>query len=399
MTIEKITVREIFDSRGDRTIEVGVREGGFSSSATIPSGKSRGSREAAVLSPGAARDIVESRVAASLAGKTFGSVAALDRALIELDGTQNKSVLGGNLILGLSVAHARNLAAERREELWQVLASEFFPDTAEPPTPVIFANLINGGAHAPNNLSIQEYLVLAATTTSVTETVEALIALYRAVGADITKRYGLRAIPIGDENGYAPNFKDGLEPLALLGEVMHSQGVAGNWRLGLDVAASAFLKDGRYEFEEKGRTAEELILRYGEYLASVPGLVSLEDPFSESDPAGFAAFRTRFPDLLVVGDDLTVTSPALIEQYAGEGCISGVIIKPNQIGSLSEACAAMRAAHAHGVKTIVSHRSGETEDAFIIHLARAGGAYGVKIGAPLKERISKYDELIRLYEK
>jgi enolase len=399
MAIERIIVREIFDSRGEPTIEVAVTESGVTSSAAVPSGKSRGMREAVVLSASDAQAAAAGPLQREIIGHSFDSIQALDRKLIALDGTKNKSVLGGNLMLGVSVAHARNLATTHAKPLWRIIHNEFFSDqpTASTP-PLIFANLVNGGAHARNTLAFQEYLVIARTTVSVTQTVRDVVRIYHTLGDALRERFHIKAIPLGDEEGYSLDFKSNMEPLTLMTECIARCGLADRFSLGLDVAASSFYANGRYTFEKTTRTTAELVETYGRFFGSVPALVSIEDPFDENDAQGFKELYERFPQKLIVGDDLTVTDPLRIEEFARGKCISGVIVKPNQIGTLTESCMALRAAHDAGVKTIVSHRSGETEDTLIIHLARASGAEGVKIGAPLNERIVKFDELIRLYE-
>jgi enolase len=399
MAIERITVREIFDSRGEPTIEVGLTESDVTSFAELPSGKSRGTHEAVVLPPTEAQQVAAGRLSQTLVGTAYETIQALDRRLIELDGTATKSVIGGNLMLGLSIAHARNLGMLRARPLWRIIHDEFFSDRTEVPRPpLVFSNLVNGGAHARNTLAFQEYLVVARTDASVTQTVRDIVRLYHALGDAIRERFHIHAIPIGDEEGYSLDFTTNLEPLMLMRECIERCRLGDRFSLGLDVAASNFFRDGRYALEKTSRTTDELIDTYTRYFTSVPTLASIEDPFDEEDVAGFRGLQTKFPQKLIVGDDLTVTDPLRIEEFAKGKCISGVIVKPNQIGTLTETCAALRAARDNGVKAIVSHRSGETEDTLIIHLARASGADGVKIGAPLNERIVKFDELIRLYE-
>lgn len=397
MNISNLTVREIFDSRGDPTIEVALtNERGRAFAAQIPSGKSRGAKEAASLNCEDARTALRKTVMPRLVGERVESVRELDDLLIRLDGTPNKAKLGGNLMLGISIAAARSLAFEKNVALSELLAEEFFP-AARRSQPVIFSNLINGGSHAATNLDIQEYLVLAAPGASVTEDVRTLTRFSETLGGALRERTGLKRLPIGDEGGYAIDFKSNLEPIALLASLIKQQNLGARYAIGLDAAASQFYRNGAYSFEKKPRTTSELAEIYAEYFRSVPSLASIEDPFREEDAGGFAALRAAHPDKLVIGDDLTATNSALIKRFAERGAVNGVIIKPNQIGTVSETCRAIAVAHAHDLKCVISHRSGETEDAFIIHLARASGAYGVKIGAPVRERISKFNELIRLY--
>lgn len=398
MKITEITAREIFDSRGDSTIEVTLTDDGRRTfAAQIPSGKSRGAKETAVFGYGEACMALKKTVLPKLIREKVGSVQEVDNLLVRLDGTPNKAGLGGNLALGVSIAAARALAFEKNKPLWEFLSDEFFP-SAHAHRPVVFSNFINGGAHADTNLAVQEYLVLMRPAGSATDDIRMLIRFYRELGAELKRLTGLKRLPLGDEGGYAVDFNNNFDPIALLGSLIKKLGLEKNCSLGLDVAASQFFANGEYAFEGTQRTTEKLSTVYDEYLRAAPLLASLEDPFHEEDAGGFTAFSKKHQDTLVVADDLTATNPALIKQYAENGCMNGVIIKPNQIGTVSEACEAIKVAHAANLKCIVSHRSGETEDVFIIHLAKAAGAYGVKTGAPTKERLVKFNELIRIYE-
>ncbi len=263
---------------------------------------------------------------------------------------------------------------------------------------MIFSNLINGGRHAENNLDIQEYHVLAESRKSIRETIKNIIEIYKKLGDFLREEYNAAILPIGDEGGYALNFKNNFEPVEVLEKLVFKSGLEKVFSVGLDVAASNFGKDGKYLFEGNKMNREELLLVYGGYLKKSKLLRSIEDPFSENDFEGFKQIKKTSPRTMIVGDDLTVTNPALIKKFATDGLIGAVIIKPNQIGTLSETCEAIKAAGENNLKYIISHRSGETEDNLIIHLAKASGAYGVKIGAPVRERITKFNELIRIYE-
>ncbi|KKW21154.1 MAG: Enolase [Candidatus Adlerbacteria bacterium GW2011_GWC1_50_9] len=369
MKIQDITVRKIFDSRGEPTIEVSLKLGNRWFSASVPSGKSRGSKEARVFSfVEAVRALA--RIRRVILKKEFSSIRALDNALIRLDNTKNKSRLGGNLMLGISIAFVRALA--------------------------VFANVINGGAHADNNLDIQEYMVVARGG-SVRARVENLIDFYNRLGAILRKKNSGRRVPVGDEGGYSLDFKNNFEPIAVLENLVRVRGLAKNFSLALDAAATGFYARGLYAFGGKKLTSARLAGEYARYFGKSKLLFSIEDPFAEKDAAGFSLIHKKMPGAWVVGDDLTVTNSSEIKKYAEQNAINAVIIKPNQIGTVSEAADAILAAKQCGLKTIISHRSGETEDAFIIHLAKASGADGVKIGAPTRERMIKYNELMRLY--
>ncbi len=396
MTIESLRVREIFDSRGESTIEVSLNNGDRRTfRAEVPSGRSRGSKEAAVLPITKLRS-AEKILKRAISGKDFKSVGELDRLMIKVDGTANKSRLGGNLILGTSIAFTRALAFERKQEVWQTLQKEFFRGKINAKQPLIFSNLINGGEHADNNLDIQEYMVVVRGS-SPGATVKKIISFYKTLGAALKKRYKTPLLPIGDEGGYSTNFKNNFEPIVILERLIKDLGLKNDFSIGLDAAASSFYSKGRYLFDGHKMYSDELSRLYMKYFRTCKLLLSIEDPFYEEDYGGFELVNSALRGKIVVGDDLTVTSQRLIESNARAGLINAVIIKPNQIGTVSEACQAMNTASRNGLRCIVSHRSGETEDIFIIHLARAGGVFGLKIGAPTRERILKFNEFVRVY--
>lgn len=398
MSIENIFLSQIFDSRGNPTIEVGVQDPeGRIFFASVPSGKSRGTHEASVFTFEQAA-VAREEIMSHVSGKEYASVAALDKALVALDGTENKSKLGGNLMLGISVAFARANAFRKKKLLWEFLRDEFFEGVQEKWKPLIFSNLINGGAHAENNLDVQEYMVVVKTGNApFRESVSELIGFYKDLGRFLEETKEVLPIAIGDEGGYSLNFKDNFEPIHILEERIRALHKEDRFTIGLDAAASNFYRNGMYVFGGKKFSTELLNEVYVEYFKKSKLLCTIEDPFDETDEKGFGMILESLNDKWVVGDDLTTTHSKLIERFAEQKRIKGVIIKPNQIGTVSEACAAMRVAKKHGVKTIVSHRSGETDDTFIIHLAKAGAADGVKIGAPVRERITKFNELIRVF--
>lgn len=399
MRIKDFAINEVFDSRGNSTIEAGIAVGdGFAFYSSVPAGKSRGSREAAVLPFAKAASAANLKRLGVMRGKDFGTQRSFDEFLIKLDGTENKRRLGGNVMLGLSMSFARAKAASERKELWESLEKEFFGGSAKGKAwePVIFSNLINGGEHAENDLDIQEYMVLVDTRGNAKPAVKKLIAFYRALGVKLGKLKKISNLAIGDEGGYSLDFRNNLEPLAILSDLIKKEGLSASFRLGMDAAANSFHSGDGYEFDGKKVTTEKLAVIYEGYFKKIPALASIEDPFGERDARGFALLSGRLRGKIVVGDDLTVTNRKLLEKYAGEGVVNGVIVKPNQAGTVTEAAATLREARERGVKAIVSHRSGETDDVFIIHLAKAARSYGVKIGAPVRERIFKYNELLRV---
>ncbi len=397
MIIKEVYVKEIFDSRKESTIEVGLKgESGDFCVAQIPSGKSRGKREAAVLPYFQAAKVLEERIKSVLIGKSFGSIKEFDDFLLRLDGTPQKENLGGNLILGLSMAFSRALAASRRQELWEIWRSEFFPMVKTASLPMIFSNVINGGQHAENNLDIQEYMVV--TDSGDAKTVfEKLKKFYAELGEFLKKEKGLSELPLGDEGGYVLDWPNNFFPLNLLSQRIYAAGLANDWHLAIDAAASSFYKNGLYDFENQKMKVDELAAIYQDYCRQLPLLISLEDPFGEDEGLNFKYFLATEKGRWVVGDDLTVSDSSAINEAFEKKWINAAIIKANQIGTVSETCAAIQAVHSHNGLAIISHRSGETDDVFLIHLAKASGAGAVKIGAPVRERLLKYQELARLY--
>jgi len=397
MKIGGLKVKKIEDSRREETIEVVLSSEVGDFNAKIPSGKSRGKKEAAAVDVKTAQNISE-ELLEELKDKDFTSITELDRFLIEKDGTLNKEKIGGNVMLGVSLSFARAIGKEREQELWEVLREEFFPGQSSENPPLIFSNVINGGAHAKNNLDIQEYQVVVRPGEPIKITIDKLAAFYNELGGKLCEVKDVKDIPLGDEKGYAPNFKDNFEPIEILGNLIEELGLYKSYSVGLDAAASNFQKDGQYNFDGKACSSEDLTGIYKKYFEDSELLTSIEDPFGEDDPESFKKLSNSVPgEKIIIGDDLTVTSPALIRKYA-DGTIDGVIIKPNQIGTVTEACEALHTAKERGIYRIVSHRSGEVDDAFLVHFAKASDAEGIKIGVPYGERMVKFKELLRLYQ-
>jgi len=392
MKIARIGSQKILDSRGQPTLEVEVfTEGNLRARASVPAGKSIGQFEAAALPVPDAMRAIEEKIMPVLEGRGFASLDAFDRVLIELDGTPDKSNLGANTLLALSIAAARVFASGEGMPLWKYLRLQGnFPSSAQPLR--LYLNLINGGAHAVNATDIQEYMV-------VVERREAREAL--RIGIQIFEEIKRRSTSyrIGDEGGVVLPATKNEAPLEILKEAISDIGGA---RLALDVAGSWLVREGGYQWE--GNIIDRVMLADAlSVFASQYELLSIEDPFGENDAERFVMLANTFKkerDTFLVGDDLTVTNPGRIQRAASEGMIGGVIIKPNQIGIVSEALQAIRVAKENGLKTIVSHRSGETMDDFIADFAWASGAFGLKAGAPgPEERLSKYERLIRIQEE
>ena len=377
--ITSLSARTIADSRGNPTIEVTLSTINGQGVASVPSGASVGIHEAKVVESAKAAAQINTEVSVALAGKEFNQ-QSLDDFLIRLDGTQDKARLGGNAILGISLAFARAAAAEQKVELYQYLGGLAGVTNFLMPTPMF--NVLNGGKHAHNGVAIQEYMVVPQESgiKQQVESAQQIVESLRALLAE--KRY---ESALGDEGGFAPRLKNNEEGLELLSEACVRSG-ANRCKLALDIAASSM------EHFDK----EKMSAWYASILKKYP-LVSIEDPFTEDDWDDFAALRASAGETLVVGDDLTVTNPARIALAAQKKAIDAVIIKPNQVGTVSETIAAVASAHAHGWKAIASHRSGETLDAWIADVAVGLGCEYIKAGAPTKpERSQKYTRLIEI---
>jgi enolase len=400
MKIKEVILTKIFDSRGEPTLEAAIATiSGIVGKAQVPSGKSRGTGEASVVSYDHAARALRG-ILPKIRRANFSSPMAFDKFLLACDGTADKHRLGGNLMLGLSLAFVRAMAGEKKKELWEVIEEFYFSERSSASRehrPMIFSNLINGGVHAATDLSIQEYIAVAKPAGTPAETVENVIALYREVGGMLQRRTGLKRLTLGDEGGYAVDFPDNAAPLEVIAASIKKLRLDKTFSLAIDAAASEFFKKGKYDFEGKRLSAPELAEIYASYVRRVPSLMSVEDPCAETDAKGFAIVHARLGEPWIIGDDLTVTNAARVARYLDDGCITGVIIKPNQIGTLSETCAAIAAAQKRGARVIISHRSGETGDTAIIHIAKACAADAVKIGAPARERMLKFNEYIRIF--
>lgn len=400
MKIKKIILREIFTSRATPTLEIElISSEGISATAQIPEGKSKGYQEAVNFNFEKAKVSLEEYIKPLILGRDFDSIEKLDNFLIGLDGTKNKAKLGGNLTLGISISFAKLLAKKYNQPLFKIIKDEFFKGEEEKiKSPAIFANLINGGAHSENNLYFQEYLVIAFPKNSIKETILKIISFYNNLKEFIKKTYKKNLIPIGEEGGFSLNFENNAKPLFILNDLIKNQGLENEFYVGIDSAANHFFKEKFYIIDKKRYSTPELVDYYIELFKKIKNLISVEDPFAETDTEGFKILKKSLEkEKLLIGDDLTITSYEKINNAYHNNLINGVIIKPNQIGTLTESIIAIKISKHYNFKTIISHRSGETEDNFIIHLARASNAYGVKIGPPIRERILKYNELLRIY--
>lgn len=392
--ITRILAEKINDSRGNPTLKVTVFAGSASASFSVPSGASTGAHEAHVIDNDQAIINVNEIISKALVGKDVVNQKEIDRIILELDGTSNKDNLGGNAMIGVSIAVAKAAAKFSGMEVFEYLRTlaEMRPSRKYP---YLFMNLMEGGKHAKNKLAFQEYMVVP-NTEDVTEALQAGIDIDNLLREAIKTNLGTDSVISGDEGGFDPKTDDIRKPLELLMKVIKDNDLQNKVRLALDVAASSFYHDGVYTIGGKNISKDELLDLYKSLIAEF-NLFSIEDPFDEEDFESFGKLRENENSLKVVGDDLTVTNKILLQKAIDDKSINAMIIKPNQIGTLTETLETMRLARENDIELIVSHRSGETEDDFIADLAYAFGCFGLKSGAPVKsERMVKYNRLIKI---
>lgn len=393
-SITKILAQEIKDSRGNPTIKVVVFVGDISDSFSVPSGASTGIHEAHVLQVKKAIDKVNNVIAPALIGQDVLNQKEIDRIMIELDGTTNKDNLGANSMVGVSIACAKVAAKVSNQEVYQYLQTliEIRPSHK---VPYLFMNLINGGKHADNGLAFQEYLIVPQTDNA-QEAVDIGILIQNTLKEIVEKDLGKDSVILGDEGGFAPQINDIRKPLLYLTEALKKNNLQNKVHLALDVAASSFYKKSIYQIAGKNVSKEELMSIYNSLIAEF-NLFSIEDPFEEEDFENFRKLKENNKELIVVGDDLTVTNKSRLKKAIEQGSVNALIIKPNQIGTLSETLETMKLARENNIELIISHRSGETDDDFIADLAYAFGCFGLKAGSPFKsERMVKYARLIKI---
>jgi enolase len=406
MQITQILAREILDSRGNPTLECDVTlADGSVGRAAVPSGASTGSREAVELRDGdKARYLgkgvknavgnVNGVIATALKGFDALDQKSLDAKLIALDGTPNKGKLGANALLGVSLANAHAVAASKKLPLWKYLAG-----AREPLLPVPMMNIINGGAHADNNVDMQEFMVLPVGMTTFSEALRAGVEIFHSLKSVLKKR-GLNTA-VGDEGGFAPDLKSNEEAIETILEAIDKTGYkAGkDVYLGLDVASSEFFRDGAYHLEGEGKvlTPSELIEFYALWCAKYP-IITIEDGMAEGDWDGWKALTEKLgKKVQLVGDDLFVTNPLIFQEGIDKHIANAILIKVNQIGTLSETLEAVAMADKANYAAIISHRSGETEDTTIADIAVATTATQIKTGSLCRsDRVAKYNQLLRI---
>ena len=409
MKIAKIHAREILDSRGHPTVEVDVvLDDGTRGRAAVPSGASTGEHEAVELRDGnpkryqgkgvtRAVEHVNRTLARKLVGRDPRRQAEIDRLMIEIDGTPTKKRLGANAILGVSMAVAQAAAARAGKPLYAYLGG-----AAARVLPVPMFNILNGGAHADNTVDLQEFMVMPVGARRFTDALRMGAEIFHALRAVLRGRRLSTAV--GDEGGFAPNLTSDEEALAAIMEAIKAAGYrAGTQvRIAIDAAASELWKDGRYLFRKSGarsRTQADMVDLYADWVERYP-IVSIEDGMAEDDWDGWALLTARLGrKIQLVGDDLFVTNPARLRRGIQAGVANSILVKVNQIGTLTETLEAIAVAREAGYTTVISHRSGETEDAIIADLAVAVNAGQIKTGSPCRgERTAKYNQLLRIEE-
>ena len=405
-SIESLIAREILDSRGNPTVEVEVLLDDDSvARAAVPSGASTGAFEAAERRDGGARyngkgvqdavDAVEDEIANEVIGMEATEQRLLDQALIDLDGTPTKSRLGANAILGVSLAVARAAAVSSGLPLFRYVGG---PNAHILPVPMM--NILNGGAHADSNVDVQEFMIAPIGAATFSEALQQGAEVYHALKA-VLKKSGY-ATGLGDEGGFAPSLPNNRAALELIGTAVESAGLilGTDIALALDVAATELFANGSYTFEGAERSAEWMTGYYESLITDFP-LVSIEDGLSEDDWAGWVHLTDAIGDRVqLVGDDLFVTNPVRLQRGIDEGAANALLVKVNQIGTLTETLDAVALAHRNGFRSMMSHRSGETEDTTLADLAVATDCGQIKTGAPARsERVAKYNQLLRIEEE
>merc|ERR1711992_236760 len=417
MPIKRIFARQIYDSRGNPTVEVDLTTEKGIFRAAVPSGASTGIYEALELrdkvkadwhGKGVTKAIanVNDVIAPALVKENLDPVEQnkIDEMMLKMDGTDNKNKLGANAILGVSMAVCKAGAAHKGVPLYRHIAD--LAGIKEVMMPVPARNIINGGSHAGNKLAMQEFMILPTGATTFSEAMKMGSEVYHHLKLLIKAKYGLDATAVGDEGGFAPNFQSNAEAIKLREDAIAKAGYTGKIKIGMDVAASEFFKDGKYDLDFKNKdskpedwiSSDALCEMYKGFVKDAP-VVSIEDPFDQDDWAGWTKL-TAETDIQIVGDDLTVTNPKRIQTAVEKKSCNALLLKVNQIGSVSESIAAHNLAKANGWGTMVSHRSGETEDCFIADLVVGLCTGQIKTGAPCRsERMAKHNQLLRIEEE
>lgn len=405
--IENIEAREILDSRGNPTIETTVYSKNDKASASVPSGASTGQNEALELRDNTDRyhgkgvreaiSNVENRIKKEITGMDCTKTKEIDKKMLKVDGTSKKENLGANAILSVSLASARLAAREQDKHLYQFINDNLFDDV-ETGTPSPFSNILNGGDHAGNDLSIQEFMVVPQLG-NIRKNVRAISEIYHELKNILKSKYGPASTNVGDEGGFAPSIDKTNKALEVVTEAIENSGYKNNEEIeiALDAAATEFYENGKYRIDGNKIDSDELLQLYLNMLDKYP-ILSIEDPFHEEDFESFKQLNEK-TEAMIVGDDLLVTNTDRIEKAIQKNSCDSLLLKVNQIGTLTEAINSAKMSYDNNWEVIVSHRSGETTDTFISDLAVALNSFGIKTGAPARgERTVKYNRLLRIEE-
>ncbi len=406
LKILKIKSRQILDSRGNPTVETEIHTKSGISRASVPSGASTGVHEAVELRDGGKKFLglgvskavknVNTIIAKKLVGKQVNQASA-DKLMINLDGTPNKAKLGANAILSVSMALCKAEALEKGMAQYVHVSDLFENNKLVLPTPAF--NIINGGKHAGNQLDIQEYMLLPVNAKTFQEALQIGSEVYHKLKELLSKDYGKKATNVGDEGGFAPPMTDYEEPLDYIMTAVEKLGYSKKIKIGIDAAASSFCRGGKYYLDGRELSTTELIDVYSEMVDTYP-IVSIEDPFAENDFEAFANLTKKLKKIQIVGDDLLCTNPRRIQKGILMDSCNALLLKVNQIGTITEALKAAKLAMNNKWNVMVSHRSGETDDSFIADLAVGLGNGQIKSGAPCRgERLAKYNQLLRIEEQ
>lgn len=413
--IKDIKARQVFDSRGNPTVECEIKTNSGIFRGIVPSGASTGKHEALelrdnkkeYLGKGVTKAVnnVNKIIAKEIIGKNIDQ-EKIDNLMINLDGTENKKKLGANAILSVSIALCKAGAAAKNQPLY-IYINEIYnkknKTKIKPSMPIPFLNIINGGKHAGNNINIQEFMIVPYTARTFQQAMRISTEVYHTLKQVIKEKYGIQSINVGDEGGFAPKLNDNEEPLKLIIESINKLNYQDKVGIAIDAAASEFFINNTYKLEKRKFSSEELMNYYFSLIKKYP-LLSIEDPFSEDDWKSFSKITIRINKfkrkIQIVGDDLLVTNPMRIKKAIESNSCNTLLLKINQIGTITEALEAARIATENKMNVIVSHRSGETEDDFIADLSVGLGCGEIKSGAPCRgERIVKYNKLLRIEEE
>ena len=411
--VKKVHARQILDSRGNPTVEVVLVSDSSVGVGAVPSGASTGKYESVELRDSSSKDYfgksvksainnVNRTICKKIVGRDFASQKDFDECLIRLDGTQNKSVLGANAILGCSLAFARAFTASKQGHLFQYF-NHLSHHSQNFSLPIPFANVINGGVHAGTDLVFQEFMVVPFGAKSFAQATQMVVEIYNTLKLIIRQVYGVNATNVGDEGGFVPPIKTPDQALTLLRKATKKAGYSGKVGFAIDVAASEFYNPNQSKYflsSSKSYSSVQLVKFYESLVAKYPEIVSIEDPFDQDDFYGWKTLNESLgKKILIVGDDLTVSNLLRITTASENNLCNTLLLKLNQIGSVTQGVVAAKYARSLGWNVIVSHRSGETEDPFISDLAVGLGCGMIKLGAPARaERTAKYNQLLRLEE-